>query len=113
MNRVHPRYHGVVNAMEMPRCSLADPCMHHISLIPFQSPSAWHFLETTLISPRRSLSQVLMAFRFGFANDNDSLNADDGDGVCPTPNAMEPNVPPVREHGLKELVGNIFPLLSH
>ena len=55
-----------------------------------------------------------MAFRFGFANGDEELNADDGNGVYSTPNATETNVPPVREHGLKELVGkNISRLSSH
>jgi hypothetical protein len=56
-----------------------------------------------------------MAFRFGFANgDNDDTNADDGNGAFPAPNATEPNVPPVREHGMKELVGgHVSRLSSH
>jgi hypothetical protein len=53
-----------------------------------------------------------MAFRFGFANSDEDINADDGDGVYATPSATEPNVPPVREHGLKDLVGKSISLLS-
>lgn len=48
-----------------------------------------------------------MAFRFGFANDVDvDDNAEDGHGASLAPSALEEtSAPPVKEHGLKELVG--------
>ena len=53
-----------------------------------------------------------MAFRFGFGDGDDQVNADDGEGAIAAPNTMEVNVPPVKEHPVKELVGkDIFSYL--
>ena len=46
-----------------------------------------------------------MAFRFGFGDGDGQVDADDGEGAIAAPNAMKANVPPVREHPMKELVG--------
>lgn len=57
--------------------------------------------------------RLSMAFRFGFANDDEEdINADDGKAQPPTPNASEGNIPPVKEHSLKDMVGQHFPVLT-
>ena len=56
------------------------------------------------------MQPLSMAFRFGFGDRDDEVDADDGQGAIAAPNAMKASVPPVREHPMKCLVGkNKFP----
>ena len=56
------------------------------------------------------MQPLSMAFRFGFGDGDDEVDAYAGQGAISAPNAMKASVPPVREHRMKDLVGkNEFP----